>query len=670
MSEVQESPQRFSGTIANVELLSLVQLICLSQTNHAIAVHSDLGRGSIYAHSGRLYNAQCGELRGEDAFYEILSWTKGKLAAAPHIFVENAATMTQRWEYLLVQAARNRSDALELQERAGTLNLESHGFSGIIKAISLADLVQLICLSGGDHTIKVVSSAGTGILYARSGQICHAEAGALTGIEAFTWILGLSGGYFEPLVSHIVEQPTMSMSWEYLLMEAMRLRDEISDPQGARDDDEEMGKGEYNEETDLLSSGTGPVGSETPADASQTDFIPPIGFSGSITHIQLTDLLQLFCLGKSIHQIVLKSPEGTGIILVGSGRIFHAELGNQEGEPPFYQMHQWSEGHFKAKPAGNQEIKESIQKTWEFLLIEGARHRGQAEGDDGRESEGQEPSQSSFEGAIYGVELSDLMHLVCLARSRHMITIVSKNRSATIYVRDRQIFHAQAGELQGIDAFIEAFRWISGRFDAAPLQEEASVPTTIEMPWEYLLMEAMRLMDEESATGEEDGEGERESRKPRTEADALEKKLRKMNTLKQMEALSQKLAKMKVTEKIRLALTGNKETRSSLIREANRMIQLAVIRNPKISEQEVQLIASSKNVDEEVLRQLAANNKWTRSYALRLAMVNNPRTPLPTALKFVTTLTHRDLAVVAKSKNVSDGVVQAARRKVAQSGAR
>jgi hypothetical protein len=100
------------------------------------------------------------------------------------------------------------------------------------------------------------------------------------------------------------------------------------------------------------------------------------------------------------------------------------------------------------------------------------------------------------------------------------------------------------------------------------------------------------------------------------------------------------------------------------------MIQLAVIRNPKISEQEVQLIASSKNVDEEVLRQLAANNKWTRSYALRLAMVNNPKTPLPTALKFVTTLTHRDLAVVAKSKNVSDGVVQAARRKVAQSGAR
>jgi hypothetical protein len=143
-----------------------------------------------------------------------------------------------------------------------------------------------------------------------------------------------------------------------------------------------------------------------------------------------------------------------------------------------------------------------------------------------------------------------------------------------------------------------------------------------------------------------------------------------MNTLKQMEALSQKLAKMKVTEKIRLALTGNKEARSSLIREANRMIQLAVIRNPKISEQEVQLIASSKNVDEEVLKQLAANTKWTRSYALRLAMVNNPKTPLPTALKFVTTLTHRDLAVVAKSKNIPEGVVQAARRKVTQSGAR
>ena len=44
------------------------------------------------------------------------------------------------------------------------------------------------------------------------------------------------------------------------------------------------------------------------------------------------------------------------------------------------------------------------------------------------------------------------------------------------------------------------------------------------------------------------------------------------------------MGKMSVPEKIRLAMLGNQEARNLLIHDPNKVIPLAVLRNPKITE--------------------------------------------------------------------------------------
>jgi hypothetical protein len=121
---------------------------------------------------------------------------------------------------------------------------------------------------------------------------------------------------------------------------------------------------------------------------------------------------------------------------------------------------------------------------------------------------------------------------------------------------------------------------------------------------------------------------------------------------------------MKMIEKMRLATTGDREVRNYLIRDPSRLIQLAVISNPRISDTEVTAIANSKSVDEEVLRRIANNREWMRMYQVRSALAKNPKTPLPIALKMVPTLQAQDLKVISRSKTVPIAIAQAAQRQV------
>lgn len=128
------------------------------------------------------------------------------------------------------------------------------------------------------------------------------------------------------------------------------------------------------------------------------------------------------------------------------------------------------------------------------------------------------------------------------------------------------------------------------------------------------------------------------------------------------EGLYQKVQKMTVAEKIKLATLGNKEIRSVLIRDTNRVVQVAVIKNPRITEQEIERIASSKTVDDEVLRLIAESREWLKNYNIKLALVKNPKTPLRTSLKFITHLREKDLKDIMNNKNIPNALKMAARR--------
>jgi hypothetical protein len=84
---------------------------------------------------------------------------------------------------------------------------------------------------------------------------------------------------------------------------------------------------------------------------------------------------------------------------------------------------------------------------------------------------------------------------------------------------------------------------------------------------------------------------------------------------------------MTVMQKIKLARLGGKDARTLLIRDSNKVVSTSVMMSPKITETEVTTIAQSRSVSDDVLRLIANNREWTKSYAIKLALTSNPKTP-------------------------------------------
>lgn len=120
------------------------------------------------------------------------------------------------------------------------------------------------------------------------------------------------------------------------------------------------------------------------------------------------------------------------------------------------------------------------------------------------------------------------------------------------------------------------------------------------------------------------------------------------------ETLLQKLGGMSPSEKIKTALTGNMEERLVLIRDSNKLVARAVLGSPKITDQEIENIASMKNVTEEVLRLVAMNRKFMKSYAVVRQLINNPRTPIDVGLTLLNRLNDRDMKGLMLNKNVAE----------------
>jgi hypothetical protein len=125
---------------------------------------------------------------------------------------------------------------------------------------------------------------------------------------------------------------------------------------------------------------------------------------------------------------------------------------------------------------------------------------------------------------------------------------------------------------------------------------------------------------------------------------------------------------LSVFQKIKLARMGNKEARSLLVRDRNKIVATAAIRSPKITDNEVIAFAKARSVCDEVLRTIAANRDWTRSYQVKLGLATNPKCPQAMAIKFLNYLQERDLRAIMKSRDVPTAVATHARRILAKKG--
>lgn len=124
------------------------------------------------------------------------------------------------------------------------------------------------------------------------------------------------------------------------------------------------------------------------------------------------------------------------------------------------------------------------------------------------------------------------------------------------------------------------------------------------------------------------------------------------------------VGQLNIAQKVALAMRGNKEARALLVRDANRLVAVATIRSPKITEGEVKSAANSRTVHDDVIRIIGNSRELSRSYGVKLALASNPKTPLPMAMKFLPLLRENDIKIMAKSKNVSAAIATQAKRMV------
>ncbi|MEO8359827.1 MAG: hypothetical protein ABI672_07345 [Vicinamibacteria bacterium] len=124
----------------------------------------------------------------------------------------------------------------------------------------------------------------------------------------------------------------------------------------------------------------------------------------------------------------------------------------------------------------------------------------------------------------------------------------------------------------------------------------------------------------------------------------------------------QRLFTLTTGKKVKAALTEDAQARSFLIRDPNRLVALAVLGSPKITEAEIDQFASMKNVSDEVLRRIGTNRDWTKKYTVISALVKNPRTPMPIAMGFVSRLQPRDIKALSVDRNVPEAIRKSAQR--------
>jgi hypothetical protein len=126
----------------------------------------------------------------------------------------------------------------------------------------------------------------------------------------------------------------------------------------------------------------------------------------------------------------------------------------------------------------------------------------------------------------------------------------------------------------------------------------------------------------------------------------------------------QKIASLTIAQRVALATKGSREERAILIRDPNKIVAVAVLSSPKMTESEAESIAKMANVSDEILRIIAYTRAWVKNYGVVLALARNPKTPIAVSMNLLPRLNEKDLRVLSTDRNVPDVLRVTARKKV------
>ncbi len=212
-----------------------------------------------------------------------------------------------------------------------------------------------------------------------------------------------------------------------------------------------------------------------------------------------------------------------------------------------------------------------------------------------------------------------------LLRHHDIIRGIDENPNTSASLRDKVFdFAVRSGvEMPDLASFQEARRRILGAAAEEPVAREQTAEGLLELHKEDLADDL-----------EEEEEIEEEKR----------------------HTLSQKVLMMTVSEKIKLANRGNKEARTLLLRDPNKLVQEAAVQSPRITEAEIVALTNSRTIPDEILRIIMRNRDWMKSYQVKVNLINNPKTPVPTAIRLLPHMRASDLRGLSRNRNVPNAV--------------
>ena len=128
--------------------------------------------------------------------------------------------------------------------------------------------------------------------------------------------------------------------------------------------------------------------------------------------------------------------------------------------------------------------------------------------------------------------------------------------------------------------------------------------------------------------------------------------------------IRRRLARMGMDEKINLALSGNREERMALATDSNKAVHHYLLKNAKITLDEIAFMARLPALNPDVLDKIAENPAYTQNPSVTKALVFNPRTPVRTAIRLLDRLPRNELVNLSKRMSMNQRLVMAAKNKL------
>ena len=125
---------------------------------------------------------------------------------------------------------------------------------------------------------------------------------------------------------------------------------------------------------------------------------------------------------------------------------------------------------------------------------------------------------------------------------------------------------------------------------------------------------------------------------------------------------------LSIPAKIRAATIGDAYMRGVAIRSPIRIVAMAAIKSPGVTDFEAGRYASNHSLSEDVIRYIASHRPFTKPYGTKYALCRNPKTPIQESMRLMPFLREKDIQKLVKSKGVPSAVVSQARKLLAQRG--